>query len=73
MSGLRDAVRRQVVPVKGTRYGRRLFVTFTLAETLRPSGSAVKWLLRSGGVTDRCGYAEASAFPDPHYKGKKEI
>ena len=50
-----------------------LFVTFTLAETLRPSGSAVKWLLRSGGVTDRCGYAEASAFPDPHYKGKKEI
>ena len=29
---------------------------------LRPS--------RSGGVTDRCGHAEA---PAPHYRGKKEI
>ena len=40
---------------------------------LRPSIRAVDWPPRSGGVTDRCGHAEASASPAPHYRGKKEI
>lgn len=40
---------------------------------LRPSIRAVDWPPRSGGVTDRCGHAEASASPAPHYRGKKKI